>query len=50
MMLPAIDPDKRGEVAAANLAAIVEKGSIGMSDEPKRSFLKALDDVLHPST
>ena len=49
MMLPAIDPDKRGEVAAAILSAVVEKGSIGLSDAQMRSFLEALDDVLNPS-
>jgi hypothetical protein len=49
MMLPAIDSDKRGEVAAEIVSAIVEKGSVGMSDEQKRSFLKALDEVLNPS-
>ena len=48
MMLPAIDPDKRGEAAAAILSAIVEKGSVGLSDEQMRSFLRALDDVLNP--
>jgi Na+/citrate or Na+/malate symporter len=50
MMLPAIDPDKRGEVAAAILSVIVEKGSVGLSDHQMRSFLKALDEVLNPST
>lgn len=50
MMLPAIDPDKRGEVAAAILSAIVEKGSVGMSDEQMRSFHKSLDEVQNPST
>ena len=50
MMLPTIDPDKRGDVAAAILSAIVEKGSIGMSDEQTRSFFKSLDEVLKPST
>jgi len=50
MMLPAIDPDKRGEVSAAILSAIVEKGSVGMSDKQMRSFLTALDEVLNPST
>ena len=50
MMLPAIDTDKRGEVGAAILSAIVEKGSVGMSDEQKRSFLKVLDGALNPST
>ena len=49
MMLPAIDPDKRGEVAAAILSAIVEKGSVGMSDEQMRSLLEAIDEVLNPS-
>ena len=50
MMLPAIDPDKRGEAAAGILSAIVEKGSAGMSDEQKRNYLKVLEGVLHPST
>jgi len=48
MMLPSIDPDRRGEVAAPILSAIVEKGSIGLSDEQMRKFLKSLDDVLNP--
>jgi hypothetical protein len=50
MMLPAIDMDKRGDVAAAILSAIVEKGSVGMSDEQRQSFRKALEEVLHAST
>lgn len=50
MMLPAIEPDKRGEAATAILSAIVEKGSVGMSGEQKQSFLKALDEILKPST
>jgi Na+/citrate or Na+/malate symporter len=50
MMLPAIDMDKRGEVAAAIVAAILEKGSVGMSGEQSRSYRKALDEVLHAST
>jgi hypothetical protein len=49
MMLPAIDPDKRSEVAAALLSAIVDKGSVGMSDRQMRSFVDALDDVLDRS-
>ena len=49
MMLPAIDPEKRGDIAAGILSTIVEKGSVGLSDEQMRSFLKALDDVLNPS-
>ena len=49
MMLPSIDPDKRGEVAKGILSAIVEKGSVGMSDEQLRSFRQTLDEVLHPS-
>jgi hypothetical protein len=48
MMLPAIDPEKRGDVAAAILSTIIEKGSVGMSDEQMRSFLRALDEVLNP--
>ena len=50
MMLPAIDLDRRGEVAAAILSAIVEKGSAGMSDKQNRSFRKTLDEVLNAST
>jgi len=49
MMLPATDPDKRGEVAAALLSAVVEKGSVGLSDDQMRSFLDSLDEVLNPS-
>jgi hypothetical protein len=48
MMLPMIEPDKRGEAGASILSAIVEKGSAGMSDEQTRSFLKSLDEVLKP--
>ena len=50
MMLPAIDVDKRSEAAAAILSAIVEKGSVGMSDQQIRIFRKVLDDVLNVST
>lgn len=50
MMLPAIEPNKRGEIAAALLSTIVDKGAVGMSDEQKRSFLSALDEVLKTST
>jgi ribosomal protein L12E/L44/L45/RPP1/RPP2 len=49
MMLPMIEPDKRGEIGAAILSAIVEKGSVGMSDERMHAFLKALDDVVNPA-
>ena len=49
MMLPMIEPDKRGEIGAAILTAVVEKGSVGMSDEQMRAFLKALDDVVNPA-
>lgn len=47
MMLPMIEPDKRGEIGAAILSAVIEKGSVGMSDEQMRAFLKALDDVIN---
>lgn len=50
MMLPAIEPDKRGEVVAAILTAIVEKGTIDMSEDQAKAFLKALEEVLNPST
>lgn len=48
MMLPMIETEKRGEIGTAILSAIVEKGSVGMSDEQMRAFLKALDDVVNP--
>lgn len=50
IMLPTIDPDKRGEAATAILSAIVEKGSAGMSGEQKRVFLDRLNKVLNAST
>lgn len=50
MMLPEIEPDKRGEVVAAILTAIVEKGTIDMSEDQAKAFLKALEEVLNPST
>lgn len=51
MMLPAIEPDKRGEAATAILSAVIEKGTVGMSDEQMQSFLRALENVLNrPST
>ncbi len=50
MMLPAIDPDKRGEVSADILSAIVEKGSAGMSDQQLQSFRKTLNEVLNATT
>ena len=49
MMLPMIEPDKRGEIGAAILSALIETGSVGMSDEQMRAFLKALDDVMNPA-
>ncbi len=42
MMLPAIEPEKRGEVAAAILSAIVEHGPNGMSDEQTKAFFSTL--------
>lgn len=48
MMLPAIDPDRRGEAAAAILTAIVEHGAGGMTDAQATAFHKALADVLNP--
>lgn len=47
MMLPALDADKRSEVATAILSAIVEKGTVGMSDEQTKGFLHDLDKVLN---
>lgn len=49
MMLPGIDPDKRGEVAATILSAIVDKGTAGLSDEQKKSFLETLKKAIEPS-
>ena len=49
MMLPGIDPDKRGEVAATILSAIVDKGTADLSDEQKKSFLEALEKAIEQS-
>jgi hypothetical protein len=49
MMLPAIDPDQRGEAAAAIVSAIVEKGTAGMSDEQTKAFHTALSDAMNAS-
>ena len=49
MMLPRIDVEKRSAVAAGILSSIVEKGSVGMSDEQARSFLSDLEEVLKRS-
>ena len=46
MMLPTLDPDKRGEAAAAILSAIVEKGSAGMSEQQAEDFRKALHEAM----
>lgn len=48
MMLPGIDPDKRGEAAATIVAAIVDKGTAGLSDEQKKSFLEAIKRAIEP--
>ena len=49
MMLPKIAPGKRGEVAATVLAALVHKGTTGMTNEQRSEFLEALADVLDRS-
>ena len=49
MMLPGIDPDKRGEVAATIVSAIVDKGTAGLSDEQKKSFLETLKKAIEAS-
>ena len=49
MMLPKIDMDKRGDVGAIILSAIVEKGSVDMSEEQARTYRKALVDVIDRS-
>ena len=49
MTLPKIDPEKRGELGAAVLSAIVESGSAGMSDEQTQRFVETLGEALHPS-
>ena len=48
MMLPAIDPDRRGEVAAAILSAVVEAGAGGLTQAQAAAFHQALADVLNP--
>ncbi len=49
MMLPGIDADKRGEVAAKILSAVVEKGVVGLSGEQKKSFLETLKKAIESS-
>jgi hypothetical protein len=49
MMLPKIAPEKRGEVAATVLGALVDKGAAGMNDEQRGDFFKALADILDNS-
>ena len=49
MMLPGIDPDKRGEAAATIIAAIVDKGTAGLSDEQKKSFLETIKRAIEAS-
>ncbi len=48
MMLPAIAPERRGEVAAAILKSIVEKGPVGMSESQSGAFHRVLEDILTP--
>ena len=49
MMLPQINPAKRGEVAASILAALIETGAAGMSDGQRKDYLGALAGVLEES-
>ena len=49
MMLPKIEPDKRGELGAAVLSAIIESGSAGMSEAQTRRFVETLGEALNPS-
>lgn len=46
MMLPAIDAEERGEVAAEIVSALVNKGTEGMSEQQKSAFRKKLDETL----
>ncbi len=46
MMLPAIEPDKRGDAAAAIVSAIVDKGTAGMSADQAKAFHTALKDAM----
>lgn len=46
MMLPAIDPDKRGDVAAAIVSALTEKGTAGMSEAQSKAFRETLGEAL----
>jgi hypothetical protein len=46
MMLPAIDPDKRGEVAAAIVSALAEKGTAGMSETQSKAFRETIGTAL----
>lgn len=49
MMLPSIDPDKRGEAATAILSAIIDKGTAGLSDQQAQTFRKNLEAALSPA-
>ncbi|MDH3661727.1 MAG: hypothetical protein OEU92_17140 [Alphaproteobacteria bacterium] len=46
MMLPAIDAEKRGEVATEIISALVSKGTEGMSDEQRTAFRQTLGEAL----
>ncbi len=46
MMLPAIDPDKRADAAAAILSALVEKGTADLSESQASAFRARLEEVL----
>ena len=46
MMLPAIDPDKRGDVAAEIVSALAEKGIAGMSEAQAKAFRETLGKAL----
>ena len=48
MMLPAIEPERRGEVAGAILTAVVEAGAGGLTETQAMAFHQALADVLNP--
>ena len=50
MMLPRVEADRRGEIGTAILAAILESGAEGMTEQQTRSFRQSLDNMLHGST
>ena len=46
VMLPSVDAEKRGDIAASIVASLVENGAVEMTEEQKTAFLKKIAGVL----